>query len=107
MGNNLGIRNKANRSAMQAVVAGFVILFSGCAYTGSTGTAAGGFPSREVGLRDTDLDRWRELISPTADELAFERIAWSPSLSVGFERASVEQKPLLLWMMNGHPLGRT
>ena len=107
MGNNLGNRNKANRSAMQAVAAGLVILLSGCASTGSTRPAAGFLASRGVGLREADLDKWRELISPTADELAFERIAWSPSLGEGLVRASVEKKPLLLWMMNGHPLGRT
>ncbi len=107
MGNNLGIRNTANRSAMPAVALGLAILFCGCASSGSTRPAAGEFPSSEVELREADLDKWRDLISPTSDELAFERIAWSPSLGEGFERASVEKKPLLLWMMNGHPLGRT
>lgn len=107
MGKNLGIRNKANRSAKQAVAAGLVILLSGCASSGSAAPAAGESPSRVVALQEADLDKWRALISPTADELAFERIAWISSLGDGFERASVEQKPLLLWMMNGHPLGRT
>ncbi len=107
MGKNVAIRNNANLLAMSAVAAGLAILFCGCASSGSTRPAAGEFPSSEVGLREADLDKWRDLISPTSDELAFERIAWRPSLGVGLERASVEQKPLLLWMMNGHPLGRT
>ena len=107
MGISFRIRNTANRSARPAVAACFVILFSGGSSTRSTRRAAGDFPSNEIELREADLDKWRDLISPTADELAFERITWSPSLGEGLERASVEQKPLLLWMMNGHPLGRT
>ena len=74
---------------------------------GRSHPVADDFPSSEVDLREADLHKWRDLISPTSDELAFERIAWSPSLGEGLERASVEKKPLLLWMMNGHPLGRT
>ncbi len=107
MGNNLRFRNNANRWAMSAVTAGLALLICGCASTRSTRSAAEGSHSSEVALREADLDKWRDLISPTSDELAFERIAWSPSFGEGLERASVEQKPLLLWMMNGHPLGRT
>ena len=58
-------------------------------------------------LRDADLAAWRELILPTSEELAFERVAWLPSFHEGMERANIERKPLLLWVMNGHPLGCT
>lgn len=107
MGNKLGIRNKTDRFAMPALAAGLVLLLSGCASTGSTQPATGDLRSREFELRPVDFDKWRDLISPTSDELAFERIPWCPSFSDGLERARVEHKPLLLWMMNGHPLGRT
>ena len=107
MGENLAIRNNGKRSAMSAVVAGLAILLCGCASIGRSHPVTDDFPSSEAELWQVDFDKWRDLISPTSDELAFERIAWSASLGEGFERAGVEQKPLLLWMMNGHPLGRT
>lgn len=107
MGNKFRIQSDADVSAMPLVTVGLAILLGGCASTGHSHAGAEDFPSREVEIREADLDKWRELIAPTSDELAFERIAWSPSLGEGFERAGVEQKPLLLWMMNGHPLGRT
>lgn len=52
-------------------------------------------------------EQWRAIVMPTDDELAFMRIPWLPSLHQGVERAIDERKPLLLWMMNGHPLGCT
>ena len=54
-----------------------------------------------------DLQTWLALIEPTAEELSFERIGWAPSFHEGMKRASRERKPLLLWVMNGHPLGCT
>jgi hypothetical protein len=58
-------------------------------------------------LRLADLERWRELVRPTADEAAYLEIPWIPSFAEGMRRADAEQKPLLFWAMNGHPLGCT
>jgi hypothetical protein len=58
-------------------------------------------------LRQEELPRWRELVRPTADELAYQSIPWIPSFAQGVQRASAEGKPLLFWAMNGHPLGCT
>jgi hypothetical protein len=57
--------------------------------------------------RAQDLPRWRALVRPRADELAFESIAWIPDLAGGLRAADAQQRPLLLWAMNGHPLGCT
>lgn len=55
----------------------------------------------------TDLDAWRAHVRPTADESAAETIAWLPDMVSGLRRSEAEQRPLLLWLMNGHPLGCT
>ena len=34
-------------------------------------------------------------------------IGWKPSLWEAVVEANEEEKPILLWTMNGHPLGQT
>lgn len=51
--------------------------------------------------------RWRDHVLPTPDETGWERIPWIPSFAGGVLAAQEAQKPLLLWVMNGHPLGCT
>ena len=58
-------------------------------------------------LSVADVPRWRDHVRPSTDELAFEEIDWLPSLAEGLVRANAEARPLLLWAMNGHPLGCT
>ena len=60
-----------------------------------------------LNLTDQNWLRWRDHLRPQASELAFERIDWLPSFGAGLLRADAEAKPLLLWVMNGHPLGCT
>lgn len=50
---------------------------------------------------------WRALIATTAAETAWERIPWLASFHAGVRSAAEQEKPLLLWVMNGHPLGCT
>src|SRR5690606_15033364 len=54
-----------------------------------------------------DLAACRDLVLPTADELAFDRLGWRPSLAVAALEADAADLPVLLWAMNGHPLGCT
>ncbi len=49
----------------------------------------------------------REQILPKQSELAWTRIPWRPSFQEGVAEAQVQGKPVLLWVMNGHPLGCT
>ena len=58
-------------------------------------------------LAPGELEVWREFALPSEDELTFDSFDWSPDLVAGLERSAEEQKPLLLWLMNGHPLGCT
>ena len=50
---------------------------------------------------------WREFIKPTSQELAWTKIPWRSTFYDGLIDSDHEQKPLLLWVMNGHPLGCT
>ena len=53
------------------------------------------------------LERWREQILPQSSELAWAQIPWRPSFHEGLADARLQRRPLLLWTMNGHPLGCT
>ena len=53
------------------------------------------------------LPAWQETIRPRRTELAYDGIPWHPRLAEGFLAANEAQKPVLLWVMNGHPLGCT
>ena len=45
------------------------------------------------------------LIKPKADEERWAAIPWMASLWQAREQAAREGKPILLWEMDGHPLG--
>ena len=50
---------------------------------------------------------WQEFIRPTKDELAWAEIPWRSTFYDRLVESDREQKPLLLWVMNRHPLGCT
>jgi hypothetical protein len=50
---------------------------------------------------------WRDHILPRAKELTWERLPWIASFERALSAARVTRRPLLLWVMNGHPLGCT
>lgn len=49
----------------------------------------------------------RAEILPDASERRWEAIDFLPSYAAGLKAASEQGKPMLLWVMNGHPLGCT
>ncbi|MDJ0975674.1 MAG: hypothetical protein QNJ98_14525 [Planctomycetota bacterium] len=59
------------------------------------------------GLSTATLENYRDRILPTPAEAAWEEIDWHPSYAEGLRESSRQQKPLMLWVMNGHPLGCT
>jgi len=61
----------------------------------------------EPALDDAGFATWRDRIRITDAELAWEQLPWYVTYNEGLQRAGVEGKPLLLWVMNGHPLGCT
>lgn len=59
------------------------------------------------GLDEASLPEWRDHIAPVAAESRWRQIGWRPSLTEGLRDAAAADRPLLLWLMNGHPLGCT
>ena len=70
----------------------------------SQGTAPVAGP---VLLTPESLPAWRAYIVPGADDLAYASIPWHVTFGEGMNAARAEGKPLLMWAMNGHPLGCT
>jgi hypothetical protein len=63
---------------------------------------------RLVSNLDADsFEAWRAHVWPGAEELAWEEIPWIPNFRDGLLAADAQGKPLLTWVMNGHPLGCT
>jgi hypothetical protein len=56
-------------------------------------------------LRPADFDRLHALIKPRAAEEKWLAIPWLTDLWEARGRAAAEGKPILLWEMDGHPLG--
>jgi len=49
----------------------------------------------------------RDRVLPTAEELEWRAIPWRDSLGGAVLEADEVERPVLLWAMNGHPLGCT
>ena len=62
---------------------------------------------RTPSLDDQSFATWRDRIQIKDSELVWAQLPWLTTYHEGLEKAAVEGKPLLLWVMNGHPLGCT
>ncbi len=58
-------------------------------------------------LNDNTFTLWRDRIRPKTAERCFETVHWLPTFWDGVMTAQKEDKPILLWAMNGHPLACT
>ncbi len=58
-------------------------------------------------LTDANFGAWRDWIRAKESELVWQDLPWVNSFHQGLQRAAAENKPLLLWAMNGHPMGCT
>ena len=67
--------------------------------------AVAGQPPAE--LSDETFTRWRDQIRPKSDEMCFATVNWLPTFWDGVIAAQKQEKPILLWAMNGHPLACT
>ena len=54
-----------------------------------------------------NYDAWLKFIRPSKDELSFERVGWRSQFWPAVVEARSLGRPILLWTMNGHPLGCT
>ena len=69
--------------------------------------ALAGAEGPPVELNDKTFASWRDRIRPKAAELCFETVPWLPTFWDGVMTAQKEDRPILLWAMNGHPLACT
>jgi hypothetical protein len=58
-------------------------------------------------LNDQTIASWRDRIRPLAAARRFETVPWLPTFWDGVMTAQQEDKAILLWAMNGHPLACT
>ncbi len=58
-------------------------------------------------LNDDNFADYKAKIGPQDFDHAWQQIDWLTSYRTGLEVASRQKKPILLWVMNGHPLGCT
>ena len=87
--------------ALLALWAGALVTL-GCG-SEPAGTGADALPA----LDEAAADAYRQEILPTEAETRWETIDWLTTYADGLQASSDQQKPLLLWVMNGHPLGCT
>jgi hypothetical protein len=60
-----------------------------------------------AGPRDPALDARVQSMLPSTSEELWLQIPWQSDIQVARLEAQQSDKPLFLWMMNGHPLGCT
>lgn len=60
-----------------------------------------------VQLTEDRFAEFRDYIRPSGQELQFIEVGWRPTLWQARREAQKKNKPLLIWVMNGHPLGHT
>jgi hypothetical protein len=58
-------------------------------------------------LTDENVKQWLDYIRPKKEELAYRAIAWQQTLWDAVVEAQKQDKPILMWAMNGHPLACT
>jgi len=56
-------------------------------------------------LTDANYRKWLRYIRPSAREAAWRKIDWRPRLMPAVKLARRLRRPVLLWVMNGNPLG--
>jgi hypothetical protein len=58
-------------------------------------------------LDDQSFERWRDYVRPQVKEECYLEIPWRESFYIAINEARETDRPILLWTMNGHPLGCT
>jgi hypothetical protein len=56
-------------------------------------------------LAPTDFERLHRFVMPRPER--WTEIPWETDLTAARRRAAKEKKPILMWIMDGHPLGCT
>ena len=56
-------------------------------------------------LGDGDIEALKDLIKPRPEETRWEQIPWRVDLWDARRLAALEGKPIMLWEMDGNPMG--
>jgi hypothetical protein len=68
--------------------------------------SVGATADEEEGYEAT-FDRIRDEVLPSKDEERWREVPWRPSVWDAVVEAAQTDRPVLVWAMNGHPLGCT
>lgn len=83
-------------------------LITTCCVAGSLPSQTSKLAADDQTISEQSFATWREWLRPKTQETAWSTtIPWLPSFAEGIHRADEQARPLLLWVMNGHPLGCT
>ncbi len=64
-------------------------------------------PTSPPELTDQTYTQWRDYIRPKPEELSWQTVPWHSTFWNAVIEAQQQEKPILLWAMNGHPLACT
>lgn len=56
-------------------------------------------------IPDAEYHALRTVLPPRAGEEAYTTVPWETSLATARRKAAEGRKPMLVWSMDGHPLG--
>ena len=71
------------------------------------GLAAAPQAARTLELNEKNYAAICQALTSPKDESGWREIPWRPNLGEAIIEARKEKKPILLWIMNGHPCGMT
>lgn len=60
-----------------------------------------------IALDDASFAAWRDHIRASPEDRSWADLPWQTTFHDGLVEAREQGRPLLLWAMNGHPLGCT
>jgi hypothetical protein len=92
------VKNEMRRACIMVVA---LALFTPCVSASEQSAA------RALELNERNYEQIRKALAGPKDESGWRKISWRPSFGEAVVEARKQEKPILLWVMNGHPCGMT